>query len=92
MFTAEDVNEQLSQIVRRAATPSDPGERINQMIQRAARRLRLPASLTKRLWYQEQRSVPAHVALNLMEFDRQSAELRERLRLLQAELDALRGG
>jgi hypothetical protein len=70
--------------------PVSGGELIAQQIDRAARRLGVPRGLVKRLWYREQRCVPAHVALALLAFDRESAALRERMETLRAELDALR--
>jgi hypothetical protein len=88
--TAADVAEQLSEVVRRAAWPIDPGELISQQIRRAARRLGLHPNLAKRLWYREQRVIPAHLALNLLDFDRRAAEVRARLDALNADLDALR--
>jgi hypothetical protein len=88
MHTAEGINEHLHGIVRRAALPVTAGELIAQQIDRAARRLGISRGLVKRLWYREQRSVPAHVALELLEFDRRTAGLRGELERLQGELDA----
>ncbi len=89
MFSVEEANAHFSDVVRRAAEPVAPGDLIEQQIRRAARRLGLDRGLAKRLWYGEQRAVPLHVALNLVEFDRRSAELTERLAALRAEIDAL---
>lgn len=88
MFTADSAAVHFAEVVRRAALPVTPGELITQQIGRAARRLRLDPGLAKRLWYGEQRVVPTDVALNLITFDRESAELRARLDALQAEIDA----
>ena len=91
LFTVDSANAHFADIVRRAALPVNPGDLITHQIQRAARRLRLDPGLAKRLWYGEQRVMPPHVALNLLEFDRQAGELRSRLNALQAEIDALGG-
>lgn len=90
MYTAEGVSDVLADAVRRAAEPVLPGELISQQIDRAARRVHLPRGLVKKLWYREQRSVPAHIALSLLAFDRRTEQLRQEIEHLQSQLDALR--
>jgi len=60
--TAEDVAEEMAGLMRRAAEPARPGERVAEQILRAARRLGIDAGRGKRLWYAEARNIPAHEA------------------------------
>ena len=90
MYTAEAVADRMQQVVRRAAEPVTAGERVTGRIERAARRLGLTRTQVKRLWYREQRSVPAHVALWLLEFDRRASRQDDELQALKARIRELR--
>lgn len=81
------VAEQLSLDVRRACEPCEPDEHINQRIRRSARRLRVPESVAKRLWYREMRRIPADLYLSIR--DRANEIADEQLRKTRLRLDAL---
>lgn len=90
MYTAEAVADELSGVVRRAAEPIDAGDLVTEQIRRAARRLGLPWGQVKRLWYRECRTIPAHIALWLLEYDRRAELLHGELEELRVRIAALR--
>ena len=81
------VAEQLSLDVRWACEPCEPDEHIGQRIRRSARRLRVPESVAKRLWYREMRRIPADLYLSIRNRANEIAD--EQARKTRLRLDAL---
>ena len=81
------VAEQLSLDVRWACEPCEPDEHISQRIRRSARRLRVPESVAKRLWYREMRRIPADLYLSIRNRANEIAD--EQARKTRLRLDAL---
>lgn len=67
MRTAEQVQDEISTLLRRLADPVQAGESVKLCIRRAAMRAGLPQSQVKRLWYREWSTIPAHVADEIRE-------------------------
>lgn len=62
MTTAEQVQDEISTLLKRLADPVTAGESVKACIRRAATRSGLPFNQAKRLWYREMRSIPAYLA------------------------------
>lgn len=60
--TADDIRKEISALLRRLADPVVAGESVKGLIRRASMRSGLTYGQAKRLWYSEQRSIPAHIA------------------------------
>ncbi|MEN6306016.1 MAG: hypothetical protein ABFD96_25045 [Armatimonadia bacterium] len=84
MTTAEQIQDEISALLRRLAEPVTAGESVKACIRRASMRSGLPFNQTKRLWYREWGTIPAHVADNI----RQRASAHDR-RLKQAAYQAV---
>ena len=63
--TVEEIQEEMSELVRCLAAPSMPGESVKTCIRRASVRSGLPFNQVKRAWYREWRSIPAYIADNI---------------------------
>lgn len=59
---SECIMNEMQQIVRHAARPYEPGERIAALINRSARRLGLNYRRARAYWYGEVRMIPSHEA------------------------------
>lgn len=84
MATAEQVQDEISRLLRQLACPVTAGESVKACIRRAALKTGLTFNQTKRLWYSEWREVPAHVADNI----RTAAHIHDR-KLKQSMVEAL---
>ena len=67
MITAEDVQDEISALLRKLADPVVAGESVKECICRAAWRGGLTFTQAKRAWYREWRNIPAHVADSIRE-------------------------
>ena len=67
MTTAEEVQDEISILLRRLADPVVAGESVKACIRRASMRAGLPQGQVKRLWYREWSTIPAHVADQIRE-------------------------
>lgn len=67
MTTAEQVQDEISILLRRLADPVVAGESVKACIRRASVRAGLPPGQVKRLWYREWSTIPAHVADQIRE-------------------------
>jgi uncharacterized protein YbaR (Trm112 family) len=67
MHTAEQVQAEMSGLLRQLACPVAAGESVKCLIRRAAMRSGLPHNQVKRLWYGEQKGIPAYLADNIRE-------------------------
>lgn len=67
VHTAEQVQDEISQLLRRLADPVVAGESVKACIRRASVRAGIPHGQVKRLWYREWFSIPAHVADQIRE-------------------------
>lgn len=67
MTTAEQVQDEISTLLRRLADPVVAGESVKALIRRASVRAGLPPGQTKRLWYSEMHNIPAHIADQIRE-------------------------
>lgn len=65
--TAEQIQDEMSALLRRLADPVVAGDSVKACIRRAATRAGLPAGQVKRLWYREWASIPAFVADQIRE-------------------------
>ena len=65
--TAEDVQEEISKLLKRLADPVEAGESVKACIRRASMRAGLTYTQTKRGWYGEWINIPAHVADTIRE-------------------------
>ncbi len=65
--TAEQVNAEMSALLRRLAEPVSAGESIKACIRRAATRAGLTYGQTKRIWYAETKIITAQIADQLRE-------------------------
>lgn len=75
--TAEQVQQEISSLLRQLSEPVVAGESIKTCIRRASMRAGLSFGQTKRMWYAEVKSIPAHIADQLRE---RAAEHERRLR------------
>jgi hypothetical protein len=82
--TSEQIQDEISALLKRLADPVTAGESVKACIRRASQRAGLPYGQTKRLWYSEWRTIPAHVADEI----RERAEIHDR-RLQQAAFQAI---
>jgi hypothetical protein len=82
--TSEQVQDEISKLLRRLADPVEAGESVKACIRRASMRAGLSYGQTKRCWYKEMRNIPAHVADEIR--DRAAAHDR---RLQQAAFQAI---
>ena len=62
MTTAEQVQDEISALLRQLASPSEPGESVKACIRRAARNSGLTFNQARHGWYREWKNIPAHVA------------------------------
>lgn len=67
MRTADQIQDEMSVLLRRLADPAVAGESVKACIRRAATRAGLTYSQCKKLWYHETRIIPAHVADEIRE-------------------------
>lgn len=67
MRTADQVQDEMSALLRRLADPGVAGESVKACIRRASMRAGLTYGQTKKLWYRETRNIPAYVADELRE-------------------------
>jgi hypothetical protein len=67
MTTAEQVQDEISILLRRLADPVVAGESVKACIRRASMRAGLPQGQVKRLWYREWSTIPAYVADQIRE-------------------------
>lgn len=67
MTSEAEVTQEISQLLRQLASPGEPGESIKESIWRASRRAGLSFIQTKKYWYRERRTVPAHLADQIRE-------------------------
>jgi hypothetical protein len=65
--TSEQVQDEISKLLRRLADPVEAGESVKACIRRASVRAGLPYGQAKRAWYKEWRNIPAHVADEIRE-------------------------
>lgn len=84
MTSAEEVTTEISLLLRRLASPGEPGESVKACIRRASMRSGLSFNQAKRGWYREWKNIPAHVADEI----RQRAADHDR-RLKQAAFQTL---
>ena len=82
--TAEDIQDEISRLLRRLADPVQAGESVKACIRRASQRAGLPYGQGKRLWYRETRNIPAFLADEI----RERAAAHDR-RLQQAAFKAI---
>jgi hypothetical protein len=82
--TSEDIQNEISALLRRLADPVTAGESVKACIRRASQRAGLSYGQTKRCWYKEMRNIPAHVADEI----RERAAAHDR-RLQQAAFQAI---
>lgn len=82
--TAEQVQEEISGLLRHLAEPVNAGESIQQCIRKVSMRAGLPYGQIKRMWYGEWKKIPAHIADHL----RERAAAHDR-RLQQSALQTL---
>lgn len=71
MHTAEQVQAEISALLRLLASPVTAGESVKACVRRASVRAGLPYGQVKRMWYREWREIPAHVADIIRERARQ---------------------
>ena len=67
VHTAQQVQDEMAALLRRLADPVIAGESVKACIRRASMRSGLPHGQTKRLWYSEMSTIPAHVADQIRE-------------------------
>lgn len=67
MRTADQIQDEMSALLRRLADPAVAGESVKACIRRAATRAGLTYCQTKKLWYRETRNIPAFVADEIRE-------------------------
>ena len=67
MRTADQIQNEMSVLLRRLADPAVAGESVKACIRRAATRAGLTYCQTKKLWYRETRNIPAYVADEIRE-------------------------
>lgn len=67
MRTAEQVQDEISNLLKKLADPVTAGESVKACIRRASQRAGIPYSQAKRGWYREWINIPAHVADNIRE-------------------------
>lgn len=78
MTTAEQVQDEISILLKRLADPVVAGESVKACIRRASMRSGLPQGQVKRLWYREWSTIPAHVADQIREKATQHERLLKR--------------
>jgi uncharacterized protein YbaR (Trm112 family) len=77
MRTADQVQDEISALLRHLADPAVAGESVKACIRRAATRAGLTYRQTKKLWYRETKNIPAFLADELRErATRHDKELR----------------
>jgi hypothetical protein len=67
MRTADQVQDEISALLRHLADPAVAGESVKACIRRAATRAGLTYGQTKKLWYRETKNIPAYLADELRE-------------------------
>lgn len=67
MTSAESVTQEISALLRQLASPVEAGESVKACIRRASMRSGLSFNQTKKCWYREYRSIPAHIADQIRE-------------------------
>lgn len=67
MSTAETVQTEMADLLRRLADPVTAGDSVKACIRRASIRAGLPYGQAKRLWYREWHDIPAFIADNIRE-------------------------
>jgi hypothetical protein len=65
--TSEQIQDEISALLRRLADPVTAGESVKACIRRASQRAGLPYGQAKRAWYREWRNIPAYVADEIRE-------------------------
>lgn len=65
--TAEDIREEIAQLLKQLADPVTAGESVKACIRRASMRAGLSYGQAHRAWYREWRNIPAHVADSIRE-------------------------
>jgi hypothetical protein len=65
--SSEQIQDEISALLRRLADPVQAGESVKVCIRRASQRAGLPYGQVKRAWYKEWRNIPAHVADEIRE-------------------------
>jgi uncharacterized protein YbaR (Trm112 family) len=77
MRTADQIQDEISALLRHLADPAVAGESVKACIRRAATRAGLTYGQTKKLWYKETKNIPAFLADELRERStRHDRELR----------------
>lgn len=84
MTTAEDVQDEISRLLKKLADPVTAGESVKACIRRASMRAGLTYGQTRKYWYREIRNIPAFVADDI----REKAAAHDR-RLRNAAFEAL---
>lgn len=67
MTRAEEIQDEISLLLKRLADPVVAGESVKALIRRSSMRSGIPFNQTKRLWYREWNNIPAHVADQIRE-------------------------
>jgi hypothetical protein len=67
MKTSEQIQDEISALLKRLADPVTAGESVKACIRRASTRAGLPYGQAKRIWYREWREIPAFMADNIRE-------------------------
>ena len=67
MRTADQIQDEISALLRHLADPAVAGESVKACIRRAATRAGLTYGQTKKLWYRETKNIPAYLADELRE-------------------------
>jgi hypothetical protein len=62
MSNAEAVQDEISDLLRRLASPVAAGESVKECIRRASKRSGVPYGQVRRAWYKNWRLIPAYVA------------------------------
>jgi hypothetical protein len=65
--TAEAIQDEISEKLRRLACPVAAGESVKELIRRASRRSGVPYGQVRRAWYKNWRSIPAYIADQIRE-------------------------
>jgi hypothetical protein len=78
MSTADTVQDEISVLLKRLADPVVAGESVKACIRRASTRSGMPYTQTKRAWYREWKSIPAHIADNIRQAARRHDERLKR--------------
>lgn len=67
MHTAQQVQDEIATLLRRLADPVAAGDSVKACIRRASVRAGLTYGQTKKCWYREVSTIPAHVADQIRE-------------------------